>query len=394
MGDAVPPPPRLAVRNVERSFPGILALKSVSLSVAPGEMHALLGENGAGKSTLGKLIGGVHPPSAGHIELDGMALDHIDETRAGELGIAIVHQEGSLVPQLSIAENIFAGRQPVRRFGTIDRGLMHRRARELREALGVALDPALLVRTLSTAQAQVIEIAKALSRELKLLILDEPTSALTLTETQRLFQLVRQLGAKGVAIIYVSHRLAAIFALCERVTVLKDGRVTGTRIVAQTSEDRLIRLVVGRDVLFARENVRQPGATVLELSGLAAPPFVRDSSLNVGAGVIVCLAGFIESGRFELCETVFGARSPTAGAIRLRGRNVRWTGPWDAMTAGVGMVPEDRKDAGLCLDQSIAANISATVLRRVSRSGLVSRAEADRLADRLIGELRIAVNGG
>ena len=381
--------PRLVVRDIEKSFPGVIALEGVSFAVAPGEIHALLGENGAGKSTLGKLIGGVHQPSSGCIELDGVSLEGIDEARAGALGITIVHQEGSLVPQLSIAENIFAGRQPVGRFGNIDRAGMNRRASKLLAELGVALEPGLLVRHLSTAQAQVVEIAKALSRDLKLLVLDEPTSALTTSETNRLFLLVRRLKANGVSIIYISHRLAELFELCDRVTVLKDGQVTGTRSLAETSEDELIRLMVGRDVVFSREAASRPGAAVLEVTDLAAAPFVRSASLTVRAGEIVCLAGLVGSGRSELCETVFGVRTRDRGAVVFKGQPVRWSGPWDAMAAGVGMVPEDRKDAGLFLDRSVSANISATVLDKVSRSGLISEAATTRLAERFIRELRI-----
>ena len=382
--------PRLRVAELRKSFSGVNALQGVSIEVRPGEVHALLGENGAGKSTLGKIVGGVYRADAGSVELDGALLGQIDEARAGALGIGIVHQEGSLVPQLSIAENIFAGRQPTRRFGSIDRAEMHRRTRRLLGDLGVALDPAMAVRHLSTAQAQVVEIAKALSRDLRLLVLDEPTSALTPSETDRLFAVVRRLRANGVSVIYVSHRLGEIFVLCDRVTVLKDGRVTGTRVVADTSEDELIRLMVGRDVLFARERPASPGPVVLALSHVAAAPFVRDARLSVRSGEIVCLAGLVGSGRSELCEVVFGARPRTGGLIRFKDRDVCWSGPWEAMAAGIGMVPEDRKDSGLFLDRSIAANVSVGVLGRISPRGLVSDRAASALADGFIRDLRIA----
>ena len=382
-------PPRLLATDVKKSFPGVLALDGVSLDVRAGEIHALLGENGAGKSTLGKIIGGVYPNFEGRIIFDGVPLEALDESKAGALGIGLVHQEGSLAPQLSIAENIFAGRQPMGLFGRIDRAGMRRQARRLLNELGVALDPAMPVRQLSTAQAQVVEIAKALSRDLKLLILDEPTSALTPTETQRLFAVARRLRASGVSIIYVSHRLAEIFELCDRVTVLKDGRVTGDRAIAETDEAELIRLMVGRDVLFAREPAARPGAVVLEAANLAAPPFVANASLRVHEGEIVCLAGLVGSGRSELCETVFGVRQPSRGTIRLGGVLVRWSGPWDAMRAGVGMAPEDRKEAGLFLDKSITDNVAVTALKAVSRSGVVSAEASGALADRFIRALRI-----
>jgi ABC-type sugar transport system ATPase subunit len=382
---------RISVRGCTKSFPGVQALADVSLTVMTGEIHALLGENGAGKSTLGKIIGGVYRRDAGEVLLDGQPLNDIDEAQAGLLGIAIVHQEGSLVPQLTVAENIFAGRQPTGFFNVVDRKEMRRRTVALMQDLGVAIDPSAAVRSLSAAQAQVVEIAKALSRELKLLILDEPTAALTLTETAHLFVLVRRLKAAGVAVIYVSHRLAEIFELCDRVTVLKDGKVTGTRDVAATTQDELIRLMVGRDVLFARSvTAPKPGGVVLEVERLAALPHVVDASLQVREGEIVCLAGLVGSGRSEVCETIFGARARAGGSIRIKGKAARFSGPWDAVDGGVAMMPEDRKEAGLFLDQSVAANISVTVLRKVSRRGVVSDELQTKIAEKFVRELKIA----
>ncbi|WDR03555.1 sugar ABC transporter ATP-binding protein [Devosia algicola] len=381
---------RLKVSGCSKGFPGVQALTEVSLTVGAGEIHALLGENGAGKSTLGKIIAGVYHWDAGAIEFDGIALDRLDETSAGALGIGIVHQEGSLVGQLSIAENIFAGRQPIGRFNVVDRREMVRRTRELLNQLGVSLDPWTPVRALSTAQAQIVEIAKALSRDLKLLILDEPTSALTLTETARLFDLVRGLKASGVSIIYVSHRLSEIFELCDRVTVLKDGQVTGRRLLAETNQDELIRLMVGRDVHFARESNLAPGELVLEVNSVAAAPFVRNASFSVRRGEIVCLAGLVGSGRSEVCETIFGTRRHERGEIRLHGTRMRFEGPWDAMAAGVGMVPEDRKTAGLFLAKSLAENITIAVLSKVSPGGVISDRAIASYADRYVKELNIA----
>jgi ABC-type sugar transport system ATPase subunit len=382
--------PRVSVRDCFKAFPGVQALAGVSLTVMPGEIHALLGENGAGKSTLGKIIGGVYQSDSGEVRLDGKPIEGIDEAAAGALGIAIVHQEGSLVPQLSVAENIFAGRQPTGFLNMVNRKEMHRRTVKLMQDLGVALDPAIPVRMLSAAQAQVVEIAKALSRDLKLLILDEPTAALTLTETAHLFVLVRRLKAAGVAVIYVSHRLAEIFELCDRVTVLKDGKVTGTREVVATSEDELIRLMVGRDVLFARSEAPKPGAVVLEVEKLGAPPHVSDASFVVREGEIVCLAGLVGSGRSEVCEAIFGARARSGGSVRLKGKAVHFSGPWDAVAAGVGMMPEDRKEAGLFLAETVAANITVTVLPEVSRRGLVSDELQTAIAGRFVKELKIA----
>src|SRR6185312_13495232 len=266
--------PRLELRDISKVFPGVKALERVSLDVMPGEVHALLGENGAGKSTLGKIIAGVYARDEGSVTLDGVPLGDIDEVEAGRLGVGIVHQEGSLVRTLSIADNIFAGRQPTRSLGRVDVEAMVARSRALLEQLGVHIDPKAKVATLSSAQAQVVEIAKALSQDLRLLILDEPTAALTLTESERLFEAVRRLKANGVSIVYVSHRLAEIFTVCDRVSVLKDGRLSGTREVAATSTDELIRLMVGRDIVFSRQpGDRASGPPILEVERLSAEPF-------------------------------------------------------------------------------------------------------------------------
>ena len=382
--------PRLSVRGLTKSFPGVRALDGVSLEVQPGEVHALLGENGAGKSTLGKIVAGVYAADAGEMRLDGAALAALDEAAAARLGIGIVHQEGSLVPQLSVAENVFAGHTPAGFLGRVDRREMARRTGALMDELGLPLDPRVRVGALSAAQAQVVEIAKALSRELRLLILDEPTAALTLTETERLFAVVRRLAAAGVAVVYVSHRLAEIFAISQRVTVLKDGRLSGTRETRQTTEDELIRLMVGREVHLGREEgTVMPGEVVLEVEDLAAPR-VAGASLTVRRGEIVCLAGLIGSGRSELCETVFGARPATTGRMRVNGRTYQPGGPWDAMAAGIGMVPEDRKQSGLFPAMDVSANITASVLRKVSAGGVVRADRADALAARYVRELRIA----
>lgn len=383
--------PRLSVSGLTKTFPGVMALDDVSITVEPGEIRALLGENGAGKSTLGKIIAGIHPQTAGSVVIDGVEVRLADERAAGELGIGIVHQEGSLVPQLSVAENIFAGRQPIGRFGQVLVTDMRAAAAKLIAQLGVAIDPARRVSDLSPAQAQIVEIAKALSRDLKVLILDEPTAALTLNETDKLFEVVRKLAADGVSVVYVSHRLAEIFALCHRVSVLKDGRLAGTRDVATTTTDELIRLMVGRDVHLHRdETVRVPGQVVLKASHVGAGAMVRDASVTVHAGEIVCLAGLIGSGRSELCETVFGARKRTAGTISIGGHDYRPGGTWDAKAAGIGMVPEDRKTSGLFLGMDLVNNIAATVLDKVSDGARFSESKAEALANSFVEEMRIS----
>jgi ABC-type sugar transport system ATPase subunit len=386
--------PRLEIRDLCKTFPGVRALDDVAMVVAPGEIRALLGENGAGKSTLGKIVAGVYGRDKGAVLVDGIEIGAIDEKSAGELGIGIVHQEGSLVPQLSVAENIFAGRQPTKWLGQVDRRLMRRSAEALIAKLGVAIDPTLKVAALSSAQAQIVEIAKALSRDLRILILDEPTAALTLTETEKLFDVVRGLARAGVSIIYISHRLAEIFALCHSVTVLKDGRLAGTRNVAETSTDELIRMMVGREVHLSRDSGgRSLGAPVLEASDVCAPPLVSSASATVHAGEIVCLAGLIGSGRSEFCEAIFGARRRRGGTVRVAGKPIDPQGPWDGKHAGIGMVPEDRKAAGLFLGMDLVNNIAATVLSKVSSGISFSNSKAEALTRRFVDELRIATPG-
>jgi ribose transport system ATP-binding protein/rhamnose transport system ATP-binding protein len=330
----------------------------------------------------------------GTIQVDGTEIGEFDEKAAGDLGIGIVHQEGSLVPQLSVAENIFAGRQPTGWLGQVDIRAMREQARALIAQLGVAIDPALKVSSLSPAQAQIVEIAKALSRDLRILILDEPTAALTLTETEKLFDVVRRLAGNGVSVIYVSHRLAEIFALCHSVTVLKDGKFAGTRRVDETSTDELIRLMVGREVHLSRGVAsRRIGEMVLEAEGVSAPPLVRSASISVRAGEIVCLAGLIGSGRSEFCEAIFGARRRRGGSIRMGGTSIDPAGPWDGKHAGIGMVPEDRKTSGLFLGMDIVNNIAATVLSKVSSGVNFSDTKAEALAKTFVDELRIATPG-
>ena len=382
---------RLEINALSKFFPGVRALDNVSMSVDAGEIRALLGENGAGKSTLGKIVAGVYSRDQGTILVDGAEIGALDEKAAGDLGIGIVHQEGSLVPQLSVAENIFAGRQPTQWLGQVNVRLMREEAKALIAQLGVAIDPALKVSWLSPAQAQIVEIAKALSRDLRILILDEPTAALTLTETEKLFDVVRRLAGNGVSVIYVSHRLAEIFALCHSVTVLKDGKLAGTRRVDETSTDELIRLMVGRDVHLSRgANGRKAGDIVLDAESVGAPPLVQSASITVRAGEIVCLAGLIGSGRSEFCEAIFGARRRSGGSIRIGGKAIDPVGPWDGKQAGIGMVPEDRKVAGLFLNMDIVNNVAATVLSKVSSGLNFSDVKAEALAKNFVDELRIA----
>jgi ribose transport system ATP-binding protein/rhamnose transport system ATP-binding protein len=380
----------LSIRNVTRTFPGVRAVDDVSLEVRRGEVHALIGENGAGKSTLMHLVAGVYAPDSGAIELDGTSLVGLNEHAAAEAGVAMVYQERSLVGALSVAENVYAGRQPASALGIIERGPMYEGTRRILAELQVDIDPRAPVDRLSPGQQQMVEIAKGLSHQLKLLILDEPTSSLTIKEARHLFRVIRQLAAQGVAIVYVSHRMAEIFEISDRVTVLKDGRVTGVRETKVATQAELIALMVGRELSFAQDPRRAaPDARVaLEVRDLVAEP-VTAASFAVRYGEIVCLAGLVGAGRTEVCEAIFGARAIQSGSVLVDGRPLTPRAPADAMAAGISMLPEDRKDGGLFIDFSIGANIVAANLAAYTHRGLLSRSAMRRVGQQFARELRI-----
>jgi ribose transport system ATP-binding protein/rhamnose transport system ATP-binding protein len=383
--------PRLSIRNVTKTFPGVRAVDNVSLEVRRGEVHALIGENGAGKSTLMHLVAGVYQPDNGAIELDGGSLAGLTEQGAAEAGVAMVYQERSLVGALSVAENVYAGRQPVNFVGVIQRGPMHEGTKRILADLEVDIDPRTPVALLSPGQQQMVEIAKGLSHELKLLILDEPTSSLTINEGRHLFRVIKRLAAQGVSIIYVSHRMAEIFEISDRVTVMKDGRVTGVRETASVTHGELISLMVGRELSFEPDPRRaKPDAAVaLEVRDLAADR-VASASFSLRYGEIVCLAGLLGAGRTEVCEAIFGARPIRSGSIFVEGRELHPRSPRDSMATGISMLPEDRKESGLFMDFTIASNVVAANLPAYTHSGLLSRTEMRQVSQKYVDDLRVA----
>ncbi len=389
-GDAVDRP-RLAMRRVVKTFPGVRAVDDVSIEVRPGEVHALIGENGAGKSTLMHLVAGVYQPDSGVIELDDTSLAGLTEQGAADAGIAMVYQERSLVGALSVAENVYAGRQPANRLGVIRQGLMLDGARRILRDLEVDLDPRRPVAGLSPGQQQMVEIAKGLSHELRLLILDEPTSSLTINEGRHLFRVIRRLAAQGVSIIYVSHRMAEIFEISDRVTVMKDGRVTGVRETASASERELIELMVGRELSFTPDPHRASAeaAVALEVRDVVAAP-VGGASLTLRYGEILCLAGLLGAGRTELCEAIFGLRPIQSGSVLVDGRELRLDSPSEAMAAGISMVPEDRKEGGLFLEFTITANVAAANLAAYTHRGILSEREMRAVSEHYVRDLRVA----
>jgi rhamnose transport system ATP-binding protein len=362
-------PPLFHIQHVSKSFGGVHALQDVHFEIFPGEVHALLGENGAGKSTLIKIITGVYQPDAGELFFEGQSIHFANTRAAQERGIVAIYQEPSLFPDLDIAENIMIGRQPMGRLG-VDWKRMYQEAGALLRRLGMALDPRTKARELSVAQQQVVEIARALSINAKVLIMDEPTSSLTQHEVDELFAIVRQLRASGTAIVFISHRLEELFVLADRVTTLRDGRYVGTRAMADVTTDDLIRMMVGRtlDELFPKQAV-EVGEVVLEVSGLGVEGSFADVSFELRRGEILGMAGLIGAGRTNVARALFGTEPATSGTIKLDGKLVTIPSPDAAMALGIGYVPEDRKEHGLVLAMSIADKITLPMLHRFARGG-------------------------
>jgi rhamnose transport system ATP-binding protein len=367
--------PIFKVQHVSKSFGGVHALQNVHFEIFPGEVHALLGENGAGKSTLIKIMTGVYQPDAGELFLDGQPIHFANTRAAQEHGVAAIYQEPSLFPDLDIAENILVGRQPIGRWG-VDWKRMYQEAGDLLRRLGLALDPRTKARVLSVAQQQVVEIARALSINAKVLIMDEPTSSLTLGEVEELFTIVRQLRQAGTAIVFISHRLEELFALADRVTTLRDGTYVGTRAMADVTTEDLIRMMVGRTLgeLFPKQAV-EAGEVVLDVAGLGVEGSFSDVSFQLRRGEILGMAGLIGAGRTNVARALFGTEPATSGTIKLDGKVVTITSPDSAMALGIGYVPEDRKEHGLVLRMSIADNITLPVVSRFATLGWL---DADR----------------
>lgn len=383
----------LAAEGISKSFPGVRALSGARLQVRPGEAHALLGENGAGKSTLLKILSGAQSQDQGEILFAGSALDKSDTPlRRQQLGIVTIYQEFNLLPEMSVAENMYLGREP-RRFGLIDWPRLHADAGAILADLGLRLDPRAKVRTLSIADQQMVEIARAMTLQARLIILDEPTAALSEREVQVLHRLIVQLKTRGIALIYVTHRLAEVTAVCDRFTVLRDGGFVAEGAVADHTIADLVRLMVGRDVEFARRaQSTATGEVVLRVEGVsrARSPLsphatgLHDLSLEVRAGEILGLAGLVGAGRTELARIVFGADRCDAGVLWLGGGALRpLRSPGEALRRGIALVPEDRKQQGCFLDQSIRQNMVLPSLPALSRwKYFVNEAAEKALVDR------------
>jgi ribose transport system ATP-binding protein len=381
----------LEMRGVSKTFPGVKALQNVDLSLGRGEVLALLGENGAGKSTLMKVLGGAHKPDAGKILIDGKALEIHSPHDSQSAGIAIIYQEFNLVPGLTAADNIFLGQEKTRA-GFIQRGEERRKATELFRRLEIDIDPSALCRDLTVAQQQIVEIAKALSLDARILVMDEPSAALTTREVERLYAVIRELKAQGIGVVYISHRLDEIFEVCDRISVLRDGQNVGEKPVSGVTRRSLIEMMVGRelkDEFPARES--HIGEAKLEVSGLNRGRAVRDVSFNVRAGEILGMTGLVGAGRTETVRLIFGADKRDSGTVVLDGRQLDIKSPSDSIRAKIGLLTEDRKLQGLVLPHSVRDNFALPNLDWLSSFGFVKRKEEREAFGGYVESLQIKV---
>lgn len=382
--------PLLEVEEIGKSFPGVRALHRVSFSVFPGEVVAVLGENGAGKSTLMKILAGVQAPDSGTIRLEGHPVQIRSVQEGLAHGIALIHQELNLATNLSVGANLFLGREPSR-WGFLREREIAGRARTFLDRVGLDLDPGTVVGDLSIGRRQLVEIAKALSTNARLLIMDEPTSSLSQQETERLFEVVKDLRKSGVSVLYISHRLGEVVELADRVVVLRDGENAGELGRGEITHDRMVSLMVGRELSqFYAHEPHPPGGVALAVSGLRTrvhPGHAID--FEVRAGEIVGVAGLVGAGRTELLETLFGVRPAVSGTIAVGGGPVEIRHPRDAIAAGLALVPEDRKQQGLILDMAVADNLSLASIARDQRAGFLNFAAERELTAEMTGRMRI-----
>lgn len=387
--------PYLSMQGITKTYPGVTALNGVSFSMATGEVVGLIGENGAGKSTLMKVLGGVVAPSKGTLTIDGATHSRLTVRQSQAVGIAFVHQELNLFENLDVAANIFVGREPRNKLGLIDRARMRAEAAQYLAPLSVSYSPDTLVEGLSIAERQMLEIAKALSMQARLIIMDEPTSSLSLTETERLLAVVRNLQARNVAIVFITHRLSEVRSVADRVVCLRDGQVAGHLAKEDITQDAMVRMMIGRDLqsLYTAPTALASKA-LLTASDLVTQAFPkRRLSLELRSGEILGLAGLVGSGRTSLANTLFGITPALSGKIELGGTHLRVTCPGDAIRAGIFLAPEDRKRSGVVLDMTIRENISLADLPRIARFGLVQRQMECALAEAQKAALKVKAPG-
>ncbi|WP_114570148.1 sugar ABC transporter ATP-binding protein [Exiguobacterium flavidum] len=380
---------RIQMNGITKAFGAVPVLKGVDFELAPGEIHALMGENGAGKSTLMKILTGVHEADSGGIQVDDVETRYANPKQAEEAGIAFIHQELNILPDLTVAENLYLGRELKNRFGVLKQGEMKRHAEQQLAELNVFMDVEQLARNLSVGQQQMIEIAKALMTDAKVIIMDEPTAALTEREIRALFSVATALRAQGVSIVYISHRMEEIFELCDRITVLRDGVSVSTHDITETTFEQIVREMVGREI-GERYPGRTPriGETILAVEGASGKDF-EDITFEVRAGEIVGFSGLMGAGRTETMRGLFGVDRMKQGKVLLDGKPVKIKTPYDAIKNGIGFLTEDRKGEGLFLDFSLRENISMPALGGLSKGSVIKESEEKRFAQNYLESLQV-----
>ena len=384
--------PIIQAVDVSKTFPGVLALNNVSFKLLPGEVHGLLGENGAGKSTLIKILSGIYQPSSGNILVNGIEQIIRDPNFALHLGIVPVHQELSFEPYLSVAENIFIGRQPKTKLGLIDYREMYRLATEYLSELGVSVDPQIALGMISISQRQMVAISRAISLDVRALIFDEPTSSLSDFETNALFEAIRKLKKRDIGVIYISHRLEEVFKICDCLTVMRDGSVVADIKVGEVTGQSLVSMMIGRDV-DAKKIGHKPQSMaknpIFEVRNLFVNGVLSDISFAINSGEILGIAGLVGAGRTELLRAIFGDLQKSSGQIVMGGELIKIDCPLDAIKAGIGFVPEDRKEQGLVLDLPVVENFCMAISAKISRFGIISRKMEVELAGEYVEKLAI-----
>jgi ribose transport system ATP-binding protein len=385
--------PILTVQHLSKGFPGVRALHDVSFAANAGEVHVVMGENGAGKSTLMKILAGIYTPDEGQISLEGQAVRIDTPQKAQALGINLINQELNIAGNLTVAENIFMGSEP-RKLGLVDRGAMAQRSEEVLKLLAASFSPQMLAGELSIAEQQQVEIARALIHNSKILIMDEPTAALSERETERLFGLIKSLQEKGIAIVYISHRLAEVAIIADRVSVLRDGEYIGTLDKAHLDNAEIVRMMVGRSLqdFYDHEVSTERTEDYLVVRHMSDGKKVKDISFSASAGEILSLSGLVGSGRTELARLVFGADPKKTGTLRLDGEELRLASPMDAIRHGIAYVPEDRKLLGLFLEMTSHENIAMNVLGKNARAGVMSSRKNNDIVKRAVESLAIRLS--
>ena len=385
---------QIEMRGIDKSFGGNAVLKGAGFLLDDGEVHALMGENGAGKSTLMKILTGVYTKDAGQVIVDGKEVCYNNPQEAEKAGIVFIHQELNVLFDLTVEENMFLGKEIKKAFGICDRKAMRKRVQEILDMLGVDIDPAQRMDELSIGQQQMIEIAKALMVDAKVIIMDEPTAALTQSETEVLFEVVNSLRKKGVSIVYISHRMEEIFELCDRITILRDGTYIDTKRIADIDMNDIVKMMIGREI-GERYPVRNSkiGDVAFEVKNLNCPGTFENVSFEVHAGEVLGVSGLMGAGRTEIMQAIFGNMPNVTGQLLLDGKEIKNKNPQQAIQNGIGFITEDRKVEGLMLEESIMKNISLANLGRISNGGVINKKKEQELVNKGIEELRIRCFG-